>query len=122
MTVAEEFAHSLLHGDAIRAVTRTQELQKHPEWHIHDRNAKRLAAAVLIPAENVVNDAREYYKELVEIAGFSDPSAVKKYLVKRLSEEYDVSPTAMNIRLNEWPIKVFDKIDQAIKEGLDFLD
>lgn len=122
MTVAEEFAHSLLHGDAIRAVTRTQELQKHPEWHIHDRNAKRLAAAVLIPAENVVNDAREYYKELVEIAGFSDPSAVKKYLVKRLSEEYDVSPTAMNIRLNEWPIKVFGKIDQAIKEGLDFLD
>ena len=122
MTVSEEFAHSLLHGDAIRATTKTQELQKHPEWHIHDRNAKRLAAAILMPAENVVEDAREYYKELVEIAGFSDPSAVKKYLVKRLSEEYDVSPTTMNIRLNEWPIKIFDKIDQAMKEGLDFLD
>ena len=122
MTVAEEFAHSLLHGDAICAVTSTQELHKHPDWRIHDRNAKRLAAAILMPAENVVNDSREYYKELIGIAGFGDPSAVKKYLVKRLSEEYDVSPTTMEIRLNEWPIKIFDKVDQAMKEGLDFLD
>jgi hypothetical protein len=122
MTVAEELAHSLLHGDAIRAVTSTEELQKHPEWHIHDRNAKRLAAAILIPAENVANDARAYYTELVNITGFRDPNSVKKYLVEQLAEKYDVSHMSMKFRLNDWPIKVFDKIDQAMKDGLVFLE
>lgn len=122
MTVAEEFAHGLLLGDAIRAVTSTDELQKHPDWHIHDRNAKRLAAAILMPAENVVNDARAYYTELVNITGFGDPNSVKKYLVKQLAEKYDVSLASMRFRLDEWPIKVFDKIDLAMKDGLDFLE
>jgi hypothetical protein len=122
MTVAEEFAHGLLLGDAIRAVTSTEELQKHPDWHTHDRNAKRLAAAILMPAENVAKDARAYYTDLVNITGFGDPDSVKKYLVKQLAEKYDVSLVTMRFRLNEWPIKVFDKIDQAMKDGLDFLE
>lgn len=125
MTVAEEFAHGLLHGEAILAVETNDDflkLQRHPDWHKHDRNAKRLAAAVLMPPEDILNDARNYYKELVQIAGFGDAEAVKKYLVKRLAEEYDVSQTSMEFRLNEWPIKVFDKIDQSIKDRLDFLD
>ena len=125
MTVAEEFAHCVLHAEAILAVKSTDDfiaLQQHTDWHTHDRNAKRLAAAILMPAENILNDAREYYKEIIEIAGFGDSDAVKKYLVKRLIEKYDVSPAAMKFRLGEWPIKIFDKIDQAMKDGLDFLD
>ncbi|MBN2020183.1 MAG: ImmA/IrrE family metallo-endopeptidase [Sedimentisphaerales bacterium] len=122
MTVAEEFAHGLLLGDAIRAVTSADELQKHHDWHTHDRNAKRLAAALLMPAENVSKDARAYYTELVNITGFGDPNSVKKYLVKQLAERYDVSLASMRFRLNEWPIKIFDKIDQAMKDGLDFLE
>lgn len=125
MTVAEEFAHSLLHRQAILAVESDADfiaLQSHHDWHTHDRNAKRLAAAILMPAEDILNDARNYYKELVDIAGFGDADAVKKYLVKRLAEEYDVSQTSMEFRLNEWPIKVFDKVDQSIKYRLDFLD
>ena len=122
MTVAEEFAHGLLLGDAIRAVTSTEELQKHPDWHIHDRNAKRLAAALLMPAVNIAKDARAYYTDLVNITGFADPDSVKKYLVKQMAERYDVSLASMRFRLNEWPIKVFDKIDQAMKDKLDFLE
>ncbi len=122
MTVAEEFAHGLLLGEAIRAIKSTDELQKHPDWHTHDRNAKRLAAAILMPAQNIAKDARAYYTELVDITGFGDPNSVKKYLVKQLAEKYDVSLTSMKYRLDEWPIKIFDKIDQAMKDGLDFLE
>jgi hypothetical protein len=75
-----------------------------------------------MPAENVAKDARAYYTDLVNITGFADPDSVKKYLVKRLAEKYDVSLVTMRFRLNEWPIKVFDKIDQAMKDGLDFLE
>jgi Zn-dependent peptidase ImmA (M78 family) len=125
MTVAEELAYSILHREAILAVKDTNDfiaLQAHADWHTHDRNAKRLAAAILMPAENLLNDARAFYSELVNITGFGDSNAVKKYLVKQLAEKYDVSPAPMEYRLNEWPIKVFDKIDQAMKDGLDFLD
>jgi hypothetical protein len=125
MTVAEELAHSILHGEAILAVKSADDfiaLQRHADWRMHDRNAKRLAAAILMPAENVLNDARGYYKVLIEVAGFGDPNAVKKYLVKQLAEKYDVSSAPMEYRLNEWPIKVFDKIDQAMADKLDFLE
>jgi ferritin-like protein len=125
MTVAEELAHSILHGEAILAVKDSNDfiaLQKHSDWHKHDRNAKRLAAAILMPAENVVNDARAYFTELINLVGFKDTDSLKKYLVKQLAEKYDVSPISMRFRLDEWPIKVFDKIDQAMKDGLNFLD
>ncbi len=126
MTVAEEFAHSFLLGDAIRAVKDSKDfitLQKHPDWHIHDRNAKRLAAAILMPAENVVDDARESYKQIIGIINnFDNMPVVEKYLVKQLSDKYDISPASMRFRLSEWPVRVIEKVRQAMKDGLDFLD
>lgn len=125
MTVAEEFAHSLLHKNAIENIRSIEDftaLQNHPEWHKHDRNAKRLAAALLMPVEYVLNDSRGLYKQMVEIAGYGAPEIVKKYIANELAEKYEVSVRAMKIRLSEWPIRVMEKIDQAVRDGLDFLD
>ena len=72
--------------------------------------------------ENVLNDSRILYKELVTIAGYGDPKAIKKYMVNKLAETYEVSPSTMEYRLGEWPIKVIEKIDQAMRYKLDFLD
>ena len=123
MTVAEEFAHSLLHEKAIKNIRSIKDftaLHNHPDWHKHERNAKRLAAALLMPSENILNDSRTLYKELVAITGCDSSETIKKYLANILAEKYEVSLYAMKIRLSEWPIKVMDKIDQALQNKLDF--
>jgi Zn-dependent peptidase ImmA (M78 family) len=125
MTVAEEFAHSFLHKNAIenvRSIEDFEAFQNHPDWHKHDRNAKRMAAALLMPAPDVLNDCRGLYTQMIEIAGYGDPESIKKYIASTLAEKYEVSVQTMRIRLNEWPVKITEKIDQAMRDGLDFLD
>jgi len=125
MTIAEEFAHILLHRDAIEKVKSIEDfksLQNHPNWHEHDRNAKWLAAALLMPAGYILDDSRQFYKQLVSKVGFNDPRVVQKYIRNLLADKYDVSVSAMNYRLENWPVNVVDKINQAMQEKLDFLD
>ena len=57
MTLAEEFAHILIHGEAIRHVKSPKDfclIHSHPNWPTFDRNAKRLAAALLMPARTLM--------------------------------------------------------------------
>lgn len=125
MTVAEEFAHVLLHKAAIEKARNIEDfkaLQKHPNWHEHDRNAKWLAAALLMPAAHVLEDSRNLYQQVVSTAGFGDPEAIRKYVRNLLADKYDVSVSAMNYRLENWPVNVREKIDRAMENELDFLD
>jgi Zn-dependent peptidase ImmA (M78 family) len=86
-----------------------------------DRNAKRFAAAVLMPGEQVSREAEQVYSKLVRAAGFGDVAAVKKYLASQLAKQFEVSPQAMTIRLREWPMKIEDRVDQAMRAQLDYL-
>ncbi len=86
-----------------------------------ERNAKRLAAAILMPADAVLLAARETYPRLVRVAGFTNAEAVKKHLAGQLAKRFEVSVHAMSIRLAEWPMRVFERVDQAMHEKLDFL-
>ncbi len=125
MTVAEEFAHICLHGEAIRNVRTLKDfrtLHNHPGWHDHDRNAKRLAAALLMPAGSILRDSRKLYKQMVDIAGYGNPQAIKKHMANELAEKYRVSVAAMKYRLTEWPVNVDNRVDSAMREKLDFLD
>jgi hypothetical protein len=125
MTVAEELAHLILHRKAIEAVTNPadfHELRNTPNWYEYERNAKKLAAMLLMPYEFVQEYSRHLYHKFVEQAGFENPSAIKNFLAAKLADIFEVSLQAMTNRLNERFVKVFDKIDQAMKEGLDFLD
>ena len=125
MTIAEEFAHSLLHEKVIKEIKTVEDfkaLQDHQDWHTHDRNAKRLAAALLMPSQNVLDDSRELYGQMISVVGHNNPEAIKKQIASYLASRYEVSVRAMKFRLNEWPIKVMDKIDSAMNAGLDFLD
>ena len=125
MTVAEEFAHILLHGKAIEKVKNIEDfktIQNHPSWHEHDRNAKWLAAALLMPPGYILDDSRKLYKQLVSTASFGDPTAIKKYIRNLLADKYHVSVSSMEYRLANWPVNVMDKIDQAMQDKLDFLD
>jgi len=75
-----------------------------------------------MPCEFVLEHSRQLYHRFIEHAGFGNPLAIKNFLAAKLADIFEVSLQAMTNRLDEWPIKVFDKIDQAMKKGLDFLD
>lgn len=116
MTVAEELAHILIHRPAIEAVKTIQDfklIQSHDKWHRYERNAKRLAAALLMPASYILNDVRELYSKMIESLPdshkYSNLNAIKKTLVNLLADRYEVSVETMNIRLDEWPVGVFKK-------------
>ena len=125
MTVAEELAHLVLHRKAIESVREPTDflgLHKMPNWYDYERNAKRLAAMILMPSEYVLKHSRDLYHEIVTRVGFDNIEIVKKFLVSKLADRYVVSTQTMKIRLGEWPIKVLDKSDQAMRDKLDFLD
>jgi hypothetical protein len=124
MTVAEELAHVLLHRTVIEQIDSPagfQELQKHPRWFEMDRNAKRFAAAILMPGEQVTREAGQVYSKLVRAASFGDAAAINKYLAAQLAKQFEVSPQAMTFRLREWPMKIEDRVDQAMRAQLDYL-
>lgn len=128
MTVAEEFAHIILHRKAIETVKHPDDfklIQEHPMWRTFDRNAKWLAAALLIPAENVLSDTRELYQQIMAVlpkeTKFLRGDIVKNKITALLAERYCVSCQAMEYRLKDWPVNVINKIDEAMREQLDFL-
>ena len=59
---------------------------------------------------------------MVNIVGYSNPESIKKHLVNKLAERYEVSTISMKIRLGEWPMQIMEKIDRSMSEKLDFLD
>ncbi len=125
MTVAEELGHIVLHRqtiDQIRDEDDFRELQQHACWHGMERNAKRCAAALLMPASMVLRHAQRIYPKLVGVAGFDNPQAIKNHLATLLAKTFDVSYQAMTYRLGEWPTLVRDKVESSMSNRLDFLE
>ncbi len=124
MTVAEELAHLILHRELIGQINRPgdfRELQQHYRWHTMERNAKRLAAAVLMPAKFIVDESNLLYPRLVHTAGYDNPEAIRRTLAAALAKKFSVSTQAMTIRLKEWPMKVYERVDEALQERMDYL-
>lgn len=124
-TIAEEYAHVILHSSVINKIENLEAVYSLHQWERYweiDRNAKRFAAALLMPAKHLVEDARNLYTRLVEAVGFGAPKAIIDRLADRLSRSYQVSPAAMRIRLGEWPVQVIEKAERAISDELDFLE
>ena len=124
MTVAEELGHLVLQRDCIDQIASPSDfhaLHNHPKWARLERNAKRFAAAILMPAGEVVDRARVLYPQLVRAVGFGNPAAIKKQLTSMLAQEFEVSAQTMGYRLNEWPVKVSSRVDESLRYGLDYL-
>ncbi|MDI6760199.1 MAG: ImmA/IrrE family metallo-endopeptidase [Candidatus Brocadiaceae bacterium] len=123
-TVAEELGHLRLHRPLLEQINSVEEAVSLQSWRGYsriDRNAKRFAAAILMPSPYIEKDSGCIYKELVGRVGFRDPDAIIKYLVDRLRRKYEVSSEAMQHRLGEWPMRITERIQLAINERLDFL-
>lgn len=123
-TVAEELGHLILHRQVVEQVRSLREAAALHAWEGYrrmDRNAKRFAAAVLMPPAQILRDAAEVYPQLVAVAGFGSVEAVQGFLVDRLARKYRVSTRAMGHRLGEWPIRVVDRVAAAMRDKLRFL-
>lgn len=124
-TVAEEFAHVLLHREIMTQVRTLEDLLALHAWrsyHEIDRNAKRLAAALLMPTITVAQEARRVYPALVKVSGFGDPAAVQAHLEERVARLHGVSAGAMRYRLKEWPLRITQKVERAMRERLALLE
>jgi len=124
-TMAEEFAHVLLHRNIMAQVQTLEDLLALHAWsgyHEIDRNAKRLAAALLMPTITVSREARALYPRLVKAAGFGDPAAVEAHLAERLARLHGVSAQSMRHRLREWPLRITQKVERAMRERLTVLE
>jgi hypothetical protein len=54
-------------------------------------------------------------------SSFQDVAGVNKYLGVQLAKQSEVSRQAMTILLREWPIKIEDRVDQAMRAQVDYL-
>jgi Zn-dependent peptidase ImmA (M78 family) len=96
-------------------------LQNHKLWGDIERDAKRYAAALLMPGKKLSESAARVYTELVRQAGTGNAEAVKKWLRTLLAKEFEVSVGAMNHRLGAWPMKIYERVEQALRDGLAYL-
>lgn len=124
MTVAEELAHIVLHEPIIKDVATPedfQQLQQHKQWYLAERNAKRFAAALLMPSDALLRESNRIYGELVREAGYRNVEIIKRYLCSRAAQLFEVSVQAMSYRLREWPMLVNEKVEKAMNARLETL-
>ncbi len=119
-TVAEEFAHLVLHQSLLLGVKTLEDavrLHESPAYYgDFDRNAKWFASAILMPEDLLREDARTIFAGLRGTV--RDEGVLRNRLTIRLAQRYNVSEPAMRYRLQHWPLKTYDAIRQAFERGL----
>lgn len=123
-TVAEELSHLVLHKNLINeidSIEKAAKLKADRRYKNMDRNAKRFAAAILMPNKLVINDSEILYKNLVSKEVIYKPEDMLKEIITTLRKKYDVSKEAMFYRLNEWPLNIVERIFFSISNESDEL-
>ncbi len=136
MTVAEELAHVRLHRaliDEIQSPDDFRKIQTHSQWNDMERNAKKFAAMILMPTRALMAEAREVFRQIAgqpqireELTRSASASTrwephIKKRICMEMAKRFEVSETAMNHRLGEWPAEVYKHVERALESGADTL-
>jgi len=123
-TVAEELSHLILHKDLINkidSIKKAAKLKADKRYKNMDRNAKRFAAAILMPNKHVINDSEILYKNLMSKGVIDKPEEMLREMITTLRKKYDVSKETMFYRLNEWPLQIIERVNFSIKNESDEL-
>lgn len=118
-TVAEEFAHVILHREIMAQVQTGADLGELHAWEGYreiDWNAKRLAAALLMPSISVAQEAGRLYPSLVKEFGFANQGQLLATLAERLARLHSVSPQSMRKRLREWPLRITQRVEASLRQ------
>lgn len=118
-TVSEELSHVVLHKDLINEVDSKEKAVKlfaDARYRRMDRNAKRFAAALLMPSIPIVEDGENLYHEIVLTEGIQKSEIILRKVIETLRKKYDVSRETMFYRLKEWPLRIVDRIEFSIRK------
>jgi hypothetical protein len=124
MAVAEQLGHLLIHREALASLNGPDQFR---EFHNQilgtkvERDTRRLAAALLMPAGPLAEEAKKTYRQLVQLVGTDNVPAVQKYLCSRLAKQFNVSEATMHHRLNDEPLRLYHHVEQAMRRGLSSL-
>jgi hypothetical protein len=122
-TVAEEYAHLVLHRGILEEVQDLDDVvalhESDAYYNVLDRNAKRLASCILMPTEALRQDARSRFAAL-RAAGLGEQELAQK-LTLQMAQRYHVSVKTMGIRLTNWPLSIATAVRHAFQAGLNEL-
>jgi hypothetical protein len=116
--VCEELAHVILHPGVfiqVKSFPEFLEVQRSPQWHRMERDARRLSAAIRMPPRHVVLSAESLYPEIVDEHGFGDSWAIQKLLRNALAEKFVVPPEDMHRRLMQWPCLIYERANMSLQ-------
>jgi len=117
-TVSEELSHLVLHKDLINdtdSIAKAVKFKSNPNYKIIDRNAKRFAAALLMPNRLVVRDAEKLFHNIVLRNGKKAKEKILAEIITALRKKYDVSKETMFYRLNEWPLRIIERVEFSLE-------
>jgi Zn-dependent peptidase ImmA (M78 family) len=116
-TVGEELGHVVLHRavlERVEDIATAVALMNHESYWEMDRNARRFAAATLMPPDEVVAAARRHFPGIIDYLGYAGPGSVMAALSMALGQEFRVSAEAMRYRLRNWPVRIEDRVERAL--------
>jgi hypothetical protein len=120
--LGEEYAHIRLHAAlfndvkaCVDSVESFVELQRDPQWHRYEGDARRFSAAIRMPPKLVLNAAADAYEGIVSEFGFSDAAAIENRLRHRLAQKFRVTLGAMRSRLTEGPCDIRNQLLNSIQ-------
>jgi hypothetical protein len=108
-TLAEEASHITLHGDAMRRVkantleevrAAVRDFAKYPAF---DKQAKTMAALVLIPPANLHADFPLALRDVMQMVRRHtrvDPESVRSTVLRMLATKYEVTQRVMRVRID----------------------
>jgi hypothetical protein len=126
-TLAQEASHFLLHRGLLESVT---SLEEAADLHVslspgdYDRlesSANWCAGAILTPQHQFRDAAHDAYAlwfaRIKEKAGIIVPDFLVKRIIDDLAKSYRVSFQAAKIRLQRWPIKLYDDVLESARRS-----
>lgn len=128
-TLSEEIGHIVLHKEVIDEITTEQEAAQLLAWKDYkliDHHAKRFASAILLPPSLIAESAERIYtmliKALDKTVRFGNVDAIEDYLASEMSKIFQVSQSAMAIRLSHtWPAGIYNRVEQSMRNESEIL-
>ena len=124
-TLAEELGHFILHANCLPKVRSVEEgvraYHQLDNWRRADRNARRFAAAVLMPMATFIPAVERVYRAVVRTTGFEDPEAIRRYMISFAAREFEVSAEAVGYRFRENRGYLDRRTADAIERRLEWL-
>lgn len=124
-TLGEELGHYVLHSCHLpRVETVEQGLRQYrgiENWRRADRNARRFAAAILMPLTTLVRNIERAYRACVRTTGFDDPERIRRFLIEYAADAYEVSREAADYRFRENRGYLDRRIAKGVERRLEWL-